>query len=223
MNQVPENMVIGANITNRQTTIPSYLYFQYSDDENLPALIDAYNTMTQNNVDWFNSLNLPIYPLLSGTLLDWVGEGLYGYPRPVFSSTTKITSNGAIDTFVTDNLPISAADYSSEGTSYTIPDDIYKRVLTWLFYKGDGHQFSITWLKRRLYRFLFAPAGWDINIAYTPMISVTFKSDPFLEPLCVCVINDAPNPVGKYLEDFINSGLSQLPFRFRYQATVNMV
>lgn len=223
LDQLPETIVVGASITNRQTTIPSYLYFQYIDDENLPALINAYNAMTQKNVNWFNSLNLPIYPALSGALLDWVGEGLYGYTRPLFSSTVRPNFDGAIDTFPTDNLPISHTDYSSEDTIYTIPDDIYKRVLTWLFYKGDGHQFSISWLKRRLYRFLYAQAGWDTHIAYTPMISIEFESDPVFAPLCNIVINDAPNPVGKYLEDFINSGLSQLPFRFRYQATVNMV
>ena len=223
LDQLPESIFVGADITNRQTTILSYLYFQYIDDANLPALINAYNTMTQRNVNWFNSLNLPIYPLLSGALLDWVGQGLYGYTRPLFSSTVIPDYNGAIDTFPTDNLAIGQTDFTQSETIYTVPDDIYKRTLTWLFYKGDGHQFSISWLKRRLYRFLYAPAGWDIHIAYMPMISITFESDPVLAPLCTIVINDAPNPVGKYLEDFINSGLSQLPFRFRYQATVNMV
>ena len=32
--------------TNVLKTIPSYLYFQYLDDQNLPALISAYNTLT---------------------------------------------------------------------------------------------------------------------------------------------------------------------------------
>jgi len=223
LNQLPESITVGSSITNRTTTIPSYLYFQYIDDANLPAFINAYNTLTQKNIDWFNYLNLPIYPMLSGPLLDWVGEGLYGYPRPLFSSTVRPDYNGAIDTFPTDNLAIGETDYSQSETVYTIPDDIYKRVLTWLFYKGDGHQFSISWLKRRIYRFLNAAPGWDTHIAYTPLISVTFTYDPVFAPLCNIEVNDAPSPVGTYLEDFINSGMSQLPFRFRYNAVINTI
>lgn len=222
LDQLPVTTTVGAEITNRTTTIPSYLYFQYIDDQDLPALINAYNTLTQENVDWFNSINLPIYPMLSGVLLDWVGSGLYGYPRPLFSSTTLPNFNGAIDTFPTDNLAISRTDYDQQETIYTIPDDIYKRILTWLFYKGDGHQFSISWLKRRIYRFLNADPGWDIHISYMPNISVTFTEDPIFAPMCNIVVDEAPSPVGTYLEDFINSGLAQLPFRFRYNAVVNL-
>jgi len=44
---------------------------------------------------------------------------------------------------------------------YELPDDIFKRILTWNLYKGDGNRFSMRWLKRRIARFLFGVNGID--------------------------------------------------------------
>jgi hypothetical protein len=41
----------------------------------------------------------------------------------------------------------------------TTTDDIYRRVLTWHFYKGDGNYFSMPFLKRRVWRFLYGQDG----------------------------------------------------------------
>jgi hypothetical protein len=73
------------NTTPLQQTIPSYLYAQYSDDENLQAFVDAYNSLSQGYLDWFNSRPLGLYtsPNIAGPLLDWVGQGVPVQHGPV--------------------------------------------------------------------------------------------------------------------------------------------
>jgi hypothetical protein len=75
-------------VTGLTTVIPSYLYQQYTDDDDLQEFVIAQNEMQQNFVDTFNALNLPIYtgPIVAGKLLDWVGRGLYGMVRPSLGS-----------------------------------------------------------------------------------------------------------------------------------------
>ena len=158
-----------------QKTINSYLYIQYNDDENLQAFIDAYNQLTQQYVDWFNQIALPIYtnPQISGLLLDWVATGLYGQARPVFSVGTQ-SWTGSIGTFTPGaRPPLAGVIVSSSSSYYQADDDIYKRVLTWNFYKGDGRTFSIPWLKRRIARFILGINGTAPNVDFTPGISVT--------------------------------------------------
>src|SRR5215472_10372716 len=73
-----------SDVTGLKKVIPSYLYQEYTDDDDLQAFVDEQNGMQQNYVDTFNALNLPIYTgaIIKGPLLDWVAEGLYGYKRP---------------------------------------------------------------------------------------------------------------------------------------------
>ena len=81
-------------------TIPSYLYKEYDDDEALQAFVDAFNASAQDYVDWFNTIELPVYtsPTSSGDLLDWVAEGLYGIPRPSLFSSGGAQGIGPLDT-----------------------------------------------------------------------------------------------------------------------------
>ena len=157
-----------------QNTIPSYLYRQYADDDALQAFVDAENAATQAYVDWFNQINLPIYTsaTISGELLDWVGVGLYGMRRPVFS-VARHASKGPFNTVVFNTLPFNGGQLSAQAY-YTANDDIYKRTITWQFYKGDGFQFTIDWLKRRIVRFLNGTNGTAPPIDNTYQVSVTF-------------------------------------------------
>ncbi len=159
-------------------TIPSYLYAEYKDDEDLQALVEAYNETTQQYVDWFNSLNLPIYTgaIIVGALLDWVAAGLYGITRPVFGSGST-EYEGPYDTFLFDTLTFDGDTTISQIVYSTATDDVFKRVLTWHFFKGDGRAFTIRWLKRRIMRFLVGTAGTAPNIDQTYQISVTFGDD----------------------------------------------
>jgi hypothetical protein len=72
-------------VTGLTKNLPSYVYQEYSDDDSIQGFVLAQNQIQQAFLNWFNSLNLPIYTKdpISGPLLDWVAGGLYGFLRPV--------------------------------------------------------------------------------------------------------------------------------------------
>jgi hypothetical protein len=177
--------------------IPSYLYQQFSDDDDLQAFVDAYNTLAQRYLDFFISLGLPIYTDLSGPLLDWVALGLYGIARPVLPfgtsqgigpfntygfneytfDTYKLQDEfftGGIGEFIIGVTPIGGYRTGGSQTDFNTTDDTFKRVIAWHFYKGDGKVFNIRWLKRRVMRFLNGVNGIPFNVDQTYRISVTF-------------------------------------------------
>lgn len=168
------------NITNSAapqslaSTIPSYLYVQYNDDMDLQAFVSAYNTLTQEYVDWFNQIVLPVYTsdTISGSLLDWVAEGLYGISRQILPYGASYT-RGPYNANGYNYNPYNALRIIRPTSYYDTTDDIFKRIITWHFYKGDGKQFTIPWLKRRIARFLFGTNGVDPGIDQTYQVGVT--------------------------------------------------
>ncbi len=181
--QFPPVPIIGtfppSGPTGLTATLPSYLYQQYTDDDSLQAFVIAYNQLTQEYVDWFNSINLPCYtqPQIYGLLLDWVAGGIYGIKRPVLSSGRPLVVG-----------PYNTAYYNQRGAGYNTverigplnvtatSDDVFKRIITWHFYKGDGKYMDVRWLKRRVARFLFGANGTDYE-GNTYQISVLFGDD----------------------------------------------
>jgi len=168
-----------------QNIIPSYLYSQYQDDEDLQGFVNAYNAMAQTYLNTLNTLNLPIYPDFVSSLLDWVCNGIYGYPRPTLPSGTGTTS-GAINTFAFNTTPFNQIKRTGPTNLFVTNDDVYIRCLNWHFYKGDGKQFTIEWLKRRVARFLFGPgvpasgqefSNWSYDVGNNYQISVTFGTN----------------------------------------------
>ena len=157
-------------------TIRSFVYWQYADDDDVQAWVEAYNQNTQEYVDWFNALNLPIYTKQSGTLLDWVALGLYGLPRPVLGTGNDLTI-GAWGTYVWGGLAYAEHRVISRVVYSTASDDVFKRVITWHFFKGDGRVFTVRWLKRRIMRFLVGTNGTAPIVDQTYLISVTFGAD----------------------------------------------
>ncbi|MDE2467975.1 MAG: hypothetical protein KGL35_04350 [Bradyrhizobium sp.] len=193
--------------------IPSYLYQQYQDDPNLQAFVNAYNTMAQIVLNTFVQVPLPVYTngMISGALLDWVAQGLYGMDRPTLASGG--TSNlGPYNT-----LTYNSAKYNSyvvgNPSQYVIAsDDIFKRCMTWNFFKGDGKQLSIKWLKKRVQRFLTGTNGVDPGVDQTYNVSVTFEAGNVVH---IRVLS------GSYdtLKSAILSGALQLPFQYTYSVT----
>lgn len=196
-----------------QNTIPSYLYTQYADDDDLQAFVASYNATQQSYVNTFNGLNLPVYTQLSGALLDWVGAGIYGYPRPSLPGTQP-TAVGPLDTYAPDAVVPLNTITTTAGTTYATSDDIYQRLLTWHFYKGDGKAFSINWLKRRIMRFMIGANGTAPNIPYTYQINVTFGSGNVVN------ITIPTYPAAPYLAAAIASGAAELPFQWQWVVTV---
>lgn len=162
-------------LTSLSQVIPSYLYWQYNDDPDLNAFVNQFNLMAQQYVDWFNSINLPVYTadtIVDG-LLDWVALGLYGQERPSLPSGEAETI-GPINTYAFNTMPFNGFELIGPKNVYATTNDVFKRILTWNFYKGDGYTFNIRWLKRRIQRFLDGVNGTDPGVNQTYQISVTF-------------------------------------------------
>lgn len=159
-------------------TLPSYLYQQYADDQDLQAFVDSFNAQAQQFVDWFVQIGLPVYtgPMIVGALLDWVGTGLYGLARPTLSSGVN-QNIGAFNTVLFRTLPLDGRKVTGASNVAATSDDVYKRILTWHLYKGDGKQFNIKWLKRRIMRFLTGLNGADGPFDNTNQVSVSFGVD----------------------------------------------
>lgn len=158
---------------NLTTIIPSYLYVQYNDDDNLQGFVLAQNQLTQELMDRLTNINLPIYTGLTGEYLDWVAEGLYGMIRPYLPAGMN-KNYGPYNTIPYNVAPFNDYHVISSGEVFITNDDIFKRIITWNFYKGDGFTFNVLWLKRRIMRFLLGDNGSAPNIENTYQISVTF-------------------------------------------------
>lgn len=161
--------------TSLTQVIPSYLYWQYNDDLDLQAFVTQFNLMAQQYVDWFVTLNLPVYTseTIVGGLLDWVALGLYGEVRPALPSGES-KSIGPINSYAFNTHVFNFYELVGPQNVYATTDDVFKRILTWNFYKGDGYTFDIRWLKRRIQRFLTGENGADPGVNQTYQISVTF-------------------------------------------------
>lgn len=158
-----------ATLTNQ---INSYLYRQYAGDEDLQAFFTAYNGLSQENLDAMNSLDLPNYLNKSGNLLNLVGEGIYGEIRHALAVGISHPV-GMWNTYDYNTNPNNQYQIDFTGTAYSVSDVIYRKIIQWNNFKGDGYQFTIRWLKRRIYRFFFG----DNYPAATYEISVTFDGD----------------------------------------------
>lgn len=136
------------------TQIPAYLYQQYQGDADIAAFFTAYNTLSQSKLDTISQLNLPIYLTKSGDLLNIVGEGLYGEIRtPLATGITHIS--GMFNTYEYNENENNQYNSTYEGVSYQVNDDVYKKIIQWNTFKGDGKYMTIRWLKRRIYRFFY--------------------------------------------------------------------
>lgn len=156
--------------------IRSYLYEQYADDADLQAFVSAYNAMMQQYISWFISTDLPVYTKATvfGLLLDWVAAGVYGITRPTLPSGRN-RNIGPLNTWGPNQMiPLNALRVIGPQDYAATSDDVFKRIITWNFYKGDGNTFNVRWLKRRVMRFLYGDSGVAIPVSETYRISVTF-------------------------------------------------
>ncbi|RQV56090.1 hypothetical protein [Burkholderia cenocepacia] len=197
-----------------QKVIPSYLYKEYQDDPSLQAFVDSFNGLSQGYLDWFNQTPLGLYtsPFVVGPLLDWIGRGVYGIRRPVLASQTTLRLAG-YNANPYDTIAYNAQFYSSSETTSIANDDIYKRVLTWHLYRGDGIQFSMQWLKNRVSRFINGANGSDWPVLNDPpsitvsgtVFAITALDSAAFEALQLCYANGA------------------IQFPFEYQLQFNFV
>jgi hypothetical protein len=203
-----------------QSVIPSYLYAEYSDDEALQAFVSSFNGLAQGYLDWFNTTPLSVYtsPNITGPLLDWIGLGIYGIPRPVISTLTT-RSFGEYNTVPYNTLAYNGRKKVQSGTAEVASDDLYKRVLTWHLYLGDGRQMSLQWLRRRVARFIFGANGSDIPVDFLPEISLQHKARTTLSARSIQI----GVPAGQVSQDFkvlLNEGYLALPFQVKFSVVI---
>ena len=200
-----------------QATIPSYLFVEYNDDANLQAFRDAYNQLQQQYVNWWNQCPLAIYtgPLIVGNLLDWIGQGVYGIERPTVPAGIN-QIEWPLATWALGEKPFASRIVLETATYYALNDDYYKRVITWAFYKGDGHQFSINWLKRRVVRFLLGANGIAPTIANTYDIGVTVSGSA----MTITIYNSATYTAAAIFQAAVGAEVLELPYQFTYTVTL---
>ncbi|EGT3137602.1 hypothetical protein NPF39_001044 [Salmonella enterica subsp. enterica serovar Uganda] len=197
--------------------LPAYPFVQYRDDENVVAFFEAYNELAQQYLDSLNNLNLPCWtsPSITGELLDWIAKGIYGEERPVVMIAKEAIAKGAYNSIEYNALAYARLRRYVPGITEYLPDDYFKRILTWNFFKGDGFHFSLEWLKRRVARFIHGVAGIDPPIQHTFDVSITVDNGTFS-----IVIPEYGNGVGNFLKAAIDQQLVKLPFIYHYTTTV---
>lgn len=199
----------------------AYVFEQFADDEGIQALFASFNGIAQNYLDWLVSVNLPIYTGLSAPLLDWVAEGIYGISRPSLPYGSLQTV-GPLNTWdlATPGVPLGTSFVSGTIQDFTTTDDIFKRIITWHFFKGDGQYFSIPWLKRRIMRFLIGTNGMAPNIDNTYPVSVVFSGASVTITIAAPTGGPIVLQTAQIFEAAVQSGAVALPFQFSF--TVNI-
>lgn len=194
----------------------SYAYQQYADDDDIQAFISAYNTLTQSYLSWFSNTPLALYtsPNISGPLLDWIGQGIYGISRPVFSTLATDYTGGAINAFPIDVVAINASTFSSSGSAILATDDYYKRTITWFTYIGNGRYTNATNIRLRVARFLYGVNGTDVTLSQAQNVSVTIGSGNDI------TITIPSGTASSYFQEAFQAGLLAFPFQLDPTVTI---
>jgi len=190
--------------------LASYAYFQYSDDSDIVAFFTAYNQLSQQNLDAMNSLSLPNFFNKAGDLLDWVAKNIYGEVRHSLQTGT-INSVGPLDTYPFDALRSNQYELVSNGDYFPVSDGVFKAILQWNIFKGDGYQFSIRWLKKRVKRFLNG----------NPFIQQTYDVSVTLSGTDVTITVPLSASYATALQAAVQSRTVLLPFQYNF--TVDLV
>lgn len=228
------------NIT---STIPSYAYQQYSDDPDIVAFFRAYNQLSQANLDAINGYQLPIYLNQTGALLDWAASSIYGVFRPSLSSGGP-RSVGPYNTFNFNTRDFDGLARISSGTNYLADDLTYQRIIQWNTFKGDGFQFTVRWLKRRVERFLrgaiFPDQTYEVSVSFTTDTNVLIRVSETnsvltggafpgsyvlggrtaLGEVDTSPSTHAPTALASALKAAINSGVLELPFQYTFSVQI---
>lgn len=230
------------NIT---STIKSYVYREYADDANVSAFFGSYNDLSQGNLDAINSYQLPIYLNQTGTLLSWAASSIYGVFRPSLSSGGP-RSVGPINTFEFNAEEFNALSRVNSSTNYIADDLTYQRIIQWNTFKGDGFQFSIRWLKRRVERFLrgviFLDQTYEVSVTfpspYNVLITVSESNrrvsggaffgtgGPFgsvamtYGSILTVPSTHTPTALASALKAAVNSGILRLPFQYTFTVQI---
>jgi hypothetical protein len=223
LTQSGENLLIqGPSIPTSlplQNILPSYLYQQYSDDPDLQAFVASFNAIAQSYLDWFNDTPLAVYtsPNVNGPLLDWIGQGIYGISRPVFSSeTTSFVAglNAPLFALNAPVIPLNGSQFSQSGTATVATDDFYKRTITWCTYIGNGRYFNLQVLRMKIARFLFGVNGTDVTVSQSQVVSIVLSA---AESIAITI---PPSTAATFFKQALAQGTLPLPFQLTATVTI---
>ncbi|CAI3954530.1 unnamed protein product [Commensalibacter communis] len=187
--------------------LQAYLYWQWEGDEYIKAFFDSYNKLANQQVDDFNSLNLPNYFTKTGLWLDYVAKNIYGMDRKQVLYANNLIRSG-LNTVDPNDIDPNAAKVIKISKAHTMTDEEFKKIIQWNFYKADGFIFTIPYLKRRIIRFLNICPNNEIDIND---VSITSKDRIFY----IKVLNNLANsPFMQLLQDAIINKLINLPFMY---------
>lgn len=195
--------------------LAAYPYVQYNSDDDIVAFFRAYNSLAQEYVDFFNTYNLADFNslLISGALLDWCAEGIYGFKRPFIVIGEEGVTYGPYG-LMPYGFTYYGELYTDTGTAttyYFVDDDTFRRVMTWNFFKGDGNLMNIEWLKRRVMRFLtgenYPQEEYDVSLVFSGGNAVTIEIP-------------SSYALADTLDALVSSNIVQLPFQYNFSVSV---
>ena len=212
--------------TSLQNTINAYLYQDFAGDDNLQAFIDAYNGLSQYYLNWFNANPLTFYPGLSGAQLDWIAAGVYGLKRTSLASPIN-PPVGPLNTAELNTIEFNSWSPPTQ-TFYAISDDVFQRIITWHFFKGDGLRFNLRWLKRRVMRFILGANGLDpspwypnawpgVGVENTQAVGVSISGSTItvtINGAAISSITQLAPGILQYFQLAFQSGVLQMPAQF---------
>lgn len=240
--------------------VPIYPYSQYLDNdpasstyvdpetqENIGTFFAVGNQYLQDVINWFSTINLPVYDGLSNGTLSWVAAGVYGVTRPSLVVNEVTPPLGALATAALETLSLAQGTLGVSPVFAPVSDDVFKRILTWAIYKGDNKRLNLQWLKRRIARFvgtdtvdteaisiglpnrpmaagpgaLATDALETVYLAYFGLISV-----PIVTPLDnnISITITTSGAYNKFLaltlQSAIQSGIVEMPLGYNFTVTV---
>jgi len=225
-------------------SLPSYPFVQYNSDPNINAFFGAYNQLSQQNLDAINAVQLPIFLNQNGDLLDWCAAGIYGIFRQPLSSGTE-RPVGPYNTYEMNVQRLEQYKLVENAKTFNPTDIIFQRIVQWNTFKGDGYQFTIRWLKRRVERFLSGqifpdqtyqisiqfPSQYVCNIVLSAAVRTVIDSADYNVPnynqlgaafnyVKTESSNPTPMAYAADLQAAVQSGILLLPFQYTFNVVI---
>ncbi len=226
-------------------TVPCTPYAQWSDDPDIVAFFTAQTQTAQEALDETNAYQLPVFLAQSGALLDWAASSIYGISRPNLTSGGP-RAVGPLNTFNLNSEDLNGFSMVNTSKSFLADDTTYQRIIQWNTFKGDGFQFTVPWLKRRVQRFisgsLYPDQTYQVSVRFTApgavLISIAsaiqtlvggaFFNDHLyndFEPLngseVTPLVPPAPTEFAGAFQAAIVSGVLQLPFQYTFTVEIS--
>lgn len=186
-----------------------FAYDQWQGIPEVVAYFGATKHFTHEIIRELTEKSFSDYFKFKGDMLDYIALCIYGEMRPAYLNSGDYKAFGALNSLPLNQDPLNSTKVMWDTDGEAVTDEIFRRIITWNFYKGDGRMPSIPWIKRRCKRFL--TGNWldqgdlgNISLKFNRNV-ITIKSTGF-------------GIWDKILGDAIESGVLKLPFGFIWKS-----